>query len=135
MPIVQVHLLAGQHPPAHVAALLTTLSARYAEVLDSPPDRIRAFVTEHPREHWATGGSIGVEAPYFTAMVLVGRPAEQRRRLLGAFTDAIVDLLGVDRRLVRGRIIPVDPDDWGIGGVPASTARRAEIEARARSTS
>jgi len=51
--------------------------------------------------------------------------------LLGAFTDILVDTLGVDRRVVRGRIIPVSPDDWAIGGVPASSARGAEIAARA----
>jgi phenylpyruvate tautomerase PptA (4-oxalocrotonate tautomerase family) len=54
--------------------------------------------------------------------VLEGRAAEQRRRLLEAFTDLLVDLLGVDRKLVRGRIIQVSPDDWAIGGVPASVA-------------
>ena len=63
--------------------------------------------------------------------MLEGRPAEQRRRLLGAFTDIIVDTLRVDRRAVRGRIIQVSPDDWAIGGVPASSVRGAEIAARA----
>jgi 4-oxalocrotonate tautomerase family enzyme len=132
MPIVEVHLVEGEHPPAHVTQLLTALSRRYAEILDSPPERIRAVVTEHPARSWATGGVVGVEAPYFTAVVLEGRPAEQRHRLLAAFTDVLVDTLGVDRRLVRGRIIQVPPDDWAIGGVPASAARRGEIEARAQ---
>lgn len=131
MPIVQVHLLAGEHAPSQVAELLRTLTARYAEVLGSPVERVRAFVTEHPREHWATGGEIGVEAPYFSALVLADRPADQRRRLISAFTDVIAGVLGVDRRLVRGRIEPVDPADWGIAGVPASTARQVEIDARA----
>lgn len=131
MPILEVHLVEGAHPAAQVAELLTRLSARYAEVLESPLERIRAYVTLHRPEHWATGGVAGVEAPYFTAMVLDGRPAEQRRRLLGAFTDIIVDTLGVDRRAVRGRIIPVSPDDWAIGGVPASAVRAGEIAARA----
>ncbi len=107
------------------------MSARYAEVLESPLSRIRAYVTLHRPEHWAAGGVPGVEAPYFTAIVLEGRPAEQRHRLLGAFTDILVDTLGVERSLVRGRIIQVPPDDWAIGGVPASAARRTEIAARA----
>lgn len=131
MPILEVHLVDGAHSPAQHSELLTSLSARYAEVLESPLDRIRAYLTLHRPEHWATGGEPGVPAPYFTAIVLRGRPAEQRTRLLGAFTDILVDVLGVDRRLVRGRIIQVDPDDWAIGGVPASAARRAEIAARA----
>ncbi|OJY53005.1 tautomerase family protein [Pseudonocardia sp. 73-21] len=131
MPILEVHLVDGVHTPAQHSELLTSLSARYAEVLESPLDRIRAYVTLHRPEHWATGGEQGAPAPYFTAIVLQGRPAEQRRRLLGAFTDILVDVLGVDRRLVRGRIIQVDPDDWAIGGAPASVARRSEIAARA----
>lgn len=131
MPIVEVHLVEGAHTPTQHAGLLTALSARYAEVLDSPLSRIRAYLTLHEPGHWSTGGEPGVPAPYFTAIVLAGRPAEQRHRLLAAFTDVVVDVLGVDREVVRGRIIQVDPDDWGIGGVPASAARRGEITARA----
>ncbi len=134
MPILEVHLVEGEHSTAQHAELLTKMSARYAEVLESPLERVRAYVTLHRREHWATGGVAGVEAPYFTAIVLEGRPAEQRRRLLGAFTDILVDTLGVDRRAVRGRIIQVAPDDWAIGGVPAGVARSAEIAARAGSS-
>ncbi len=132
MPILEVHLVDGKHTAAQHAELLTTMSARYAEVLESPVERVRAHVTLHRPEHWATGGvpAAAVSAPYFTAIVLEGRPAEQRRRLLEAFTDIIVDVLGVDRRDVRGRIIQVHPDDWAIGGVPASVARRSEIAAR-----
>jgi 4-oxalocrotonate tautomerase family enzyme len=130
MPILEVHLVEGEHTAAQHAELLTRMSARYAEVLASPLERIRAYVSVHRRELWATGGVVGVEAPYFTAIVLEGRPAEQRRRLLEAFTDILVDTLGVDRRLVRGRIIQVSPEDWAIGGVPASAARSAEIAAR-----
>lgn len=131
MPIVEVHLIEGSHTAAQHAELLTALSTRYAEVLDAPPERIRAYLTLHRPEHWFTGGGPGVDAPYFTALVLEGRPVEQRHRLLGAFTDVLVDVLGVDRAVVRGRIVPVHPDDWGIGGVPAGTARAREIAARA----
>jgi 4-oxalocrotonate tautomerase family enzyme len=131
MPILEVHLVEGRHTAAQHAALLTALSTRYAEVLESPIERVRAYLTLHRPEHWAAAGVPGAEAPYFTAVVLEGRPAEQRRRLLAAFTDILVDVLGVERRLVRGRIIQVHPDDWAIGGVPASEARRSEVAARA----
>ena len=132
MPILEVHLVDGKHAAAQHTELLTAMSARYAEVLESPVERIRAYVTLHRPEHWATGGvpDAPVSAPYFTAIVLEGRPAEQRRRLLGAFTDIIVDVLGVERKDVRGRIIQVHPDDWAIGGVPAGVVRRSEIAAR-----
>lgn len=132
MPILEVHLVEGMHTPAQQTELLQAMSARYAEILESPPERVRAFVTLHRPEHWNTGGAPGsASAPYFTALVLEGRSAHQRHRLLGAFTDILVDVLGVDRRLVRGRIVPVHPDDWAIGGVPASVARGTEIAARA----
>ena len=133
MPILEVHLVEGDHSAAEHAHLLELLSRRYAEVLESPLERVRAYVTVHAREHWATGGGTGgAPAPYFTAVVLEGRPVEQRHRLLAEFTDLIVDVLDATRSRVRGRIIQVPPDDWAIGGVPASGARRDEIAARRR---
>ena len=121
----------GRHPPARHAELLAAMGACYARVLESPIERIRACLTLHRPEHWVTGGEPGLDAPYFTALVLQGRPVEQRHRLLAELTDVLVDVLGVRRELVRGRVVPVDPDDWGIGGLPASRARAAEIAARA----
>lgn len=135
MPIVTVHLLEGRYPTGQVSRLLAGLTERYAAVLESPPARIRAFAELHPPELWLTGGEPGRSAPYFTALVLAGRPVGQRHRLLAEFTDLIVDVLGVERAAVRGQIVPVDPDDWGIGGVPAGAARRSEIEARAAARS
>ena len=133
MPVLEVHLVEGDHAPAAVARLLEAASRRYAEVLESPLERIRAYATLHPREHWTVGGATGgAPAPYFTAIVLEGRPVEQRHRLLAELTDLLVDVLGATRSRVRGRIIQVPPDDWGIGGVPASGARRDEIAARGR---
>jgi 4-oxalocrotonate tautomerase family enzyme len=135
VPIVNVHLVDGAHTPDQHERLLGKLSAVYAELLEAPVDRIRAFITLHPSPLWATGGVAASRdhrsAPFFTALVLEGRPVEQRHRLLERFTDVIVDVLGVDRDLVRGLIQTIPPDDWGIGGVPASVKRRAEIEARA----
>lgn len=137
MPVLEVHVVDGDHTPAEHARLLELLSRRYAEVLGSPLERVRAYATVHAREHWATAGETAAHpdsepAPYFTAIVLEGRPVEQRHRLLAEFTDLIVDVLGATRSRVRGRIIQVPPDDWAIGGVPSSAARRDEIAARRR---
>ncbi|MGD9988344.1 tautomerase family protein [Pseudonocardia sp.] len=131
MPIFEVHVVADRHPPQVLDALLRQLSARYAEVLGSPVERVRGFVTAHPATHVVAGGEVGVEAPYATALVLRGRPAEQRHRLIAAFTDVLTDVLGASRESVRVRIEQVDPDDWGIAGVPAGRARAQEIAARA----
>jgi phenylpyruvate tautomerase PptA (4-oxalocrotonate tautomerase family) len=126
MPVLEVHLVDGLHTPAQHAELLVALSTRYAEVTDVPLDRVRAHVTLHRPELWANGGipADGRSAPYFTAVLFSDRPTELRRRLLGALTDLIVDVLGVDRRLVHGEVVPVHPDDWAIGGVPGGTSRR-----------
>jgi phenylpyruvate tautomerase PptA (4-oxalocrotonate tautomerase family) len=127
MPVLEVHLVEGLHTPAQHAELLVAMSTRYAEVTEVPRDRVRAHVTLHRPELWANGGipADGRSAPYFTAVVFTDRPAELRRRLLGALTDLVVDVLGVDRRLVHGEVIPAHPDDWVVGGVSASTPRRA----------
>ena len=134
MPILNVHLVDGLHTPQQHERLLAEMSARYAEVLDSPIDRVRAYLTMHRPEHWATAGvpatAEPVSAPYFTAIVLAGRPVEQRHRLLAELTDILVEELGVRRELIRGHIVQVHPDDWAIGGVPAALRRADEIAAR-----
>ncbi|HEY2222904.1 tautomerase family protein [Actinomycetospora sp.] len=134
MPVVEIHLVEGEHLPARIEELLRRVSERYAAVLESPINRVRAFVTMHPPELWATGGITaavdGDPAPYFVAAVLEGRPASQRQQLLAEITDAICDVLGATRSRVRGRVAQVAPEDWAIGGVPASRKRREEIVAR-----
>lgn len=119
--------------------LLEEGSERYAAVLDAPLDRVRIFVHHHPETGMATAGRIvsetGRHAPYLTALVLQGRPVETRHRLIAELTDLVVEVLEVDRALVRTHIIEVDPDGWGIGGVPASVIRRDEIAARSRTSS
>lgn len=140
MPIVTFHLAAGQYPADRIERLQRMASRLYAEVLyaGTVPDgleRVRSFVALYPADLTAVGGEIvsveGRLAPYFEFLVLAGRPAEQRHALLAGFTDLVVDLLGVDRSAVRGRVVQLDPDDWGIGGIPAGHHRRSEIEARA----
>lgn len=130
MPILEVHLVEGAHTSLQQSELLTAISTRYAEVLEVPRDDVRAYLTLHRPELWATGAipASGRSAPYFTAVVLADRPVELRRRLLGALTDLLVDVLGVDRRLVHGRIIPVQPEDISVGGVRAG--RRSQLSSR-----
>src|SRR3546814_15306929 len=85
-----------------------------------PIGRARAFATMHAEARWATGGQPaidgGTDAPYFTCLTLAGRPSDQHEHLLEGMTALIVKHLKVDRLVVRGRIIPVDPAHWAIGG-------------------
>lgn len=135
MPVVNFHLTEGSATPDQARELLAEATRVYCEVLDAPVERVRAYITTHPVTLWATAGHTvadgGAPAPFFTAIVFADRPAEARHRLLAGFTDLLVKLLDVDRSSVRGQIIPVEPDDWGIGGEPASVKRAGEIAARA----
>lgn len=134
MPVLNIHLVAGQYDDARIETLLVRCSERFAEGLRCPIDRVRVFVTEHRPELFCVGGRVvrdsGVKAPYFSFILLEGRSLEDRQSLIAAFTDCIVDVLDVPRNLVRGGIVPVAPENWGIGGTPASVTRQAEIEAR-----
>lgn len=135
MPIAHFHLVDGVWSDAQVGRLLERASQAYSTVLESPIERVRTFVVRYRPSDVATGGVLvrdgGAPAPYFTALVLRGRPEQERHELLTTLTDVVVDELGCERSLVRGQIIQIDPEDWGIGGQPASQARSGEIAARA----
>jgi phenylpyruvate tautomerase PptA (4-oxalocrotonate tautomerase family) len=131
VPVVEIHLVDGQHRPARIEELLQRVSHRAAAALGSPVGRVRAFVTMHPPELWATGGVPaavdGDPAPYFVATVLAASSAAQRTRLLADITDALCDVLGVTRVRIHGRVAQVPPDDCVVGGVPPSFAHRQEV--------
>lgn len=135
MPIATFHLTEGVNSTEAMQRLLVEASHLYAKVLDSPLERVRAFVDLHPAGLVAVAGELVSDtprnAPFFEFFVLAGRPLRQRHDLMRGFTDLLVDMLGAPRELVRGRAIVLDPDDWAIAGVPASVRRAEEIAARA----
>lgn len=139
MPVLEIHLIEGRHEDAAIYALLRDASSLYVNVLypdmdPRPIERARAFATLHRDTHWATGGLMagdgGADAPYFTCLTLAGRPLDQLQALLNGVTKLIVDHLGVEQSAVRGRIIPIDPGHWSIGGTVASVARKLEVDGR-----
>ena len=71
MPLVRIDLMEGR-PPEVIEELHARVAQLVAEVVDTPIDRVRTYITQFP------------------------------------------------------------PEAWGIGGVPASVARREEVEGRAR---
>ena len=135
MPVAHFHIPVGSASTEQRAALLTAASAAYSRILDSPIERVRAFVVQYDPTDLAVGGQLvadgGTIAPYFTAIVLAGRPPQQRSELLAAFTDLVVEHLDVERSGVRGQIVEVAPENWGIAGQPASDVRASEIALRA----
>lgn len=135
MPILEFHLTEGRHTDEQVTDLLLAAARCYAEVLRSPPDRVRVVAHTHRPQHLVVGGRLlsegGEPAPWFHFLVLEGRPVEECQALIRSFTDLLVQTLGVERSRVRGGCWAVPPTHWGIGGQPASVLRAQEIAARA----
>lgn len=134
MPVVTFHLVEGHFSDDQAEELLIRSAELYGKVLEAPMERIRAFITTHSPQHFFVGGKTvsknDVHAPFFEFIVLDGRSLEQRHELLSGFTDIISEVIGVDKSVIRGFCRRVTPEEWGIGGTPASVLRQAEIEAR-----
>lgn len=131
MPVAHFHLPRGRFTSDQERRLLIEASETYARVLDSPIARVRTFLIHYEPTCLAVGGRIvdegGTVAPYFTAIVLAGRRVEQRQELLLGLTDLIAEVLEIAHGPIRGQIIEVEPENWGIAGTPASQARSAEF--------
>jgi len=134
MPLVTYHLVEDQLTDYQSEKLLLKGAELYAEVLDSPVERVRALINTYQAKRALVGGRVlfpGEQgAPYFEFIVLEGRPDDQIKRLMTGFTDLLVETLGVDRSVIRGRCVRVSPEDWGIAGKFAAELRAQEIEAR-----
>lgn len=132
MPIVHFHLVEGTATREREAELLRRASALYAEVLESPIERVRAFIHTFPPTRAAVGGVLvadgGSAAPFFEFLVLEGRPLEQRQALLTGFTDLIAEILDVEKSLIRGRCKRVMGEEWSIGGRIAAELRADHIQ-------
>lgn len=133
MPVAHFHVT--DCTPEQERRLLVEGSERYAAVLGAPVERVRLFVHHQAPTAVAVGGvplsDTGEATVYFEAIAMQGRPVETRHGLLTELTDLAVEVLGVDRDIVRGRVVEVAPDHWGIAGVPAAVVRAGEIAERA----
>jgi 4-oxalocrotonate tautomerase len=133
VPFLRVDLAAPVAPELK-AALLRRTAQLFAEITESPVDRIRTQVHELPADSFAVGGisiaESGMQAPFVTLDLLEGRPLEQHAALVARMSALVAELVGVPLDRVRLRINEVKTVDWGIGGVQASELRRAEIESR-----
>ncbi len=137
MPIMHIHLVEDQYSDEQVDTLLREACQVYADGLECPMDRVRVFIQMYKLQYAAVAGvpvseSGTVAGPYFHFLVLEGRSKEQRQNLLIAFTDLIERVLNVERKIIRGGVVPILPENWGIGGVPADVMRQKEIAARAQ---
>jgi 4-oxalocrotonate tautomerase len=55
--------------------------------------------------------------PQVTVHFLKGRTLEQKRRLIGRITDALVEEAGARREMVQVTFLEVSKEDWGRGGL------------------
>lgn len=139
MPIANVQLLAGR-PDAVRRELLREVARVFADVLASPIDRVQVWLTELdpalvaiggvPADELSTADRETREIPLVRLVMMGDRPLEQVHRAITELTSVVARVLGVEAERVRVEAQSIDGDRWGIGGVPASVKRRAEIEAR-----
>ncbi len=140
MPVANIHLLAG-HPRPVLQQLVRDAARAYAEVLGAPIDRVQVWITEVDPELAAISGETAdvvlrtadrrdVEIPFARLSMMEGRPLQQVQEAISVLTSVIALALGGDPTRIRVEVQYISPDRWGIGGVPASVLRAAEIEAR-----
>lgn len=136
MPIITFHLVENAFSDVQLGRLLTDGSHMLAEVLDTPVERTRAFVTLYRPDRTAVAGVVVNDgdrgAPFFVFYVGAHRRAELRTALLTRVTDLIETTLGVERAVIRGYAQTTDPDSWAVAGVPLSRARAAEVQTATR---
>lgn len=134
MPYLRVEVT-GPIDPAVRRELLTRTAELFAEITESPIERIRTEVLELSHDAFAVGGipiaDSGELAPFIAVEVLAGRPLAQHTALIERVSPLVADILDARLDRTRLRITEIQPEDWGIAGVPAAAARRDEIEARA----
>ena len=70
--------------------------------------------------------------PLVRVDLMEGRPPEVIEELHRRLAELVAEVVDTPIERVRTYISQFPPEAWGIGGVPASVARREEVEARAR---
>ncbi len=133
MPFIRIDVANGLST-ATKKRLLREPAEIFAEITESPLDRVRSQVHELPVGEFAVGGvtiaESGQQAPFISVDLLAGRPLEQHRAIIERISACVAEIVDVPIERTRLRINEIPPHDWGIGGVPASERRKAEIDAR-----
>ena len=55
MPLIRIDLIEGR-PPEKIRELHERVAGLVAEILDTPLDRIRTYITQFPPQAWGIGG-------------------------------------------------------------------------------
>ena len=140
MPVAHINLLKG-HSRAELTQLIVRMSDAMSDILATPKDRLLIWITEHDHhlfgiagqtaEEALTGGRLAeLEMPFVEMVMMDGRPKEQFDAAIPTVSRVIAEVLSCDPKRIRVHISLANPDRWGIGGVPASVLRKAEIASR-----
>jgi 4-oxalocrotonate tautomerase family enzyme len=132
MPLVSIDVMEGHSDEVH-GALIEQCTALYAEIVAAPVERFRAWVNTYPPSRWGLGGQVAPErvSPLIRVELMEGRPPETLRRLISEMSALVANILDIPIDQTRVLLREIPPTHWGIGGVPASEARAAEVAARA----
>jgi 4-oxalocrotonate tautomerase family enzyme len=142
MPVAKINLLKG-HQRETLRQILVEVSEAMSRILKAPEDRLIISINEVDldlqiingriaREALELHGREAVEIPFVQMVLMEGRPKEQLHQIIQELTAIISKATKVDPQRIRVHINLAQPDTWGIGGVPASILRKAELDARAK---
>lgn len=140
MPVANLHILAG-HPRESLKNWIRETSQALSAILAAPKDRLEVWVTEIDPDLWGICGDPAsevlahtprreAEMPFIKMILMEGRTVEQLHRVIAELNAITARLMDVNPERIRIHIEHTHPDRWGIGGIPASIRRAAEIAAR-----
>ena len=129
MPVVFMNIPEPHLSPDVETNLLMQASQIMADCLNSPIDRVRIYIKPYGETRFATAGQVGKPSPFFEFLIFQGRPTETKHAIMARLTALIACETGLNAADVRGVCRTVSPDDWCIGGEPASKVRANHIAA------
>jgi 4-oxalocrotonate tautomerase family enzyme len=139
MPVAHIRVLEG-HSKKQLRDLVCEVSETIARILQAPKDRLEVWVTEINPDLWGVCGIPAsevlqvasletTEMPFIQMVLMEGRSTELHHALIREISAVVNRVLGTELQRIRMHISETKPDLWGIGGVPASIIRAAEIKA------
>jgi 4-oxalocrotonate tautomerase family enzyme len=132
MPLIQIDLMEGYGDDVH-RELIQRCTALFAEIVVAPIERFRATLNVVPAAHWGLGGDAAPSkvSPLIQIHLMDGRPLELLHRLMHEMSTLVAEILNIPVGDTRAYLTEFPATHWGIGGIPASQARAAEVAARA----